>query len=230
MTSQDKLQGIRPPMRHIPGVNVDVLRRAALSQGTRQAEPVALSTLTVTDAMVDAYLEANNAYWHFSDQLPSKPGVWRNGTPREATKVSLEAALAASAPALQAQGEPDMRQILIVQIHNLIDLAERYSRHMHKRGDADERDRIDGEIAHARKVVQPYNCNGPTHERAAPAPEPDPSGMFSKGYAAGRAAATKELADALKASQPVAAEGLVDCGECRTQGCRRGKCRNADQG
>jgi hypothetical protein len=65
-----------------------------------------------------------------------------------------------------AAAEADMRHILLVQIHNLIDLAERYSRLMHKRGDADERDRIDGEIAHVRKNVAPYNYNGPTKEQS----------------------------------------------------------------
>lgn len=48
----------------------------------------------ITDAMVDAYLAANTAYWVEVDAKPWKPGVWRNGTPREATRVSLAAALA----------------------------------------------------------------------------------------------------------------------------------------
>jgi hypothetical protein len=58
----------------------------------------------VTDAMVAAYLTANDAYWREVDALPSDPTKpWRQGTPKEATRVSLEAALSASpqAPALE---------------------------------------------------------------------------------------------------------------------------------
>lgn len=47
----------------------------------------------VTDAMVDAYLKANDAYWKRTDELPTAPGKWRTGTPREATRESLRAAL-----------------------------------------------------------------------------------------------------------------------------------------
>lgn len=61
---------------------------------THPSEPAA--TERVTDAMVDAYLKANDAYWRETDELPKAPGEWRNGTPREATKVSLAAALAAA--------------------------------------------------------------------------------------------------------------------------------------
>lgn len=57
--------------------------------------------LTVTQAMVDAYLKANDAYWKRTDELPKPPDKWRTGTVGEATRVSLEAALAASAPADQ---------------------------------------------------------------------------------------------------------------------------------
>lgn len=60
----------------------------AIAAQASQSEPVA------TDAMVDAYLKANDAYWREVDALPTdatKP--WRQGTPREATRVSLQAAL-----------------------------------------------------------------------------------------------------------------------------------------
>ena len=52
-----------------------------------QAEPTA--------EMVRAYLDANDAYWRRVDELPSKIGVWRDGTPQEATLHSLRAAIAA---------------------------------------------------------------------------------------------------------------------------------------
>jgi len=67
----------------------------ALSQ---QAEAVPSD---VTDAMVDAYLQANDAYWRETDAQPKSPVKWRNGNPKEATRVSLAAAIAAAA----AQGE-----------------------------------------------------------------------------------------------------------------------------
>lgn len=62
---------------------------AAPAQATQAEAPV------VTDAMVDAYLKANDAYWKRTDEMPKPPGKWRAGTVGEATRVSLEAALAA---------------------------------------------------------------------------------------------------------------------------------------
>lgn len=67
--------------------------RAALAEAEGQAVP------QVTDLMVDAYLAANTAYWQEVDALPTnftKP--WRNGTPREATRLGLQAAMLAAAP------------------------------------------------------------------------------------------------------------------------------------
>lgn len=55
----------------------------------------------------------------------------------------------------------EMRLTLIGQIHELIDLADRFARRMHKQGDTEERDRIEGAIDYARKVSAPYNYNGP---------------------------------------------------------------------
>lgn len=65
----------------------------------RAAQPVG----AVTDAMVDAYLQANDAYWRETDALPTRPDKWRNGTPREATRVSLAAALASPPRAIPAE-------------------------------------------------------------------------------------------------------------------------------
>lgn len=58
---------------------------------------------TVTDAMVDAYLKANDAYWQRTDQLPTPPNKWRTGTPREATRESLAAALSSLPQAPQGE-------------------------------------------------------------------------------------------------------------------------------
>jgi hypothetical protein len=59
--------------------------------GAAPVEPV------VTEEMVTAYLAANTEYWRQQDELPSKnPSKWRNGTPKEATRMSLEAALRAA--------------------------------------------------------------------------------------------------------------------------------------
>lgn len=65
----------------------------------------------VTEAMVTAYLQANDAYWKRIDDEPTKLGKWRNGTPSEATHISLRAALLAapqpSQPAIrEALSEP----------------------------------------------------------------------------------------------------------------------------
>ncbi len=71
-----------------------------------------------SEAMIDAYLQANDAYWKRTDDLPTPPGKWRTGTVREATRESLRAALAAQAPQppaqpvawmLMCEGEPHVR-------------------------------------------------------------------------------------------------------------------------
>ena len=59
----------------------------------------ALPEPAITPAMVAAYLAANTEYWRRIDAEPGKLGVWRNGTPAEATEYSLRAALAAQQPA-----------------------------------------------------------------------------------------------------------------------------------
>lgn len=66
---------------------VESSARALLADGREDME--------VTEAMITAYLEANDAYWIATDEIPRPPGKWRTGTPREATRVSLTAALAA---------------------------------------------------------------------------------------------------------------------------------------
>ena len=78
---------------------IGVIARAALA--ARPADPVEPS-----DAQIAAFLKTNDAYWHETDQeLPNKPGQWRNGNVKEATRVSLRAALATPA-------EPSVRAAL----------------------------------------------------------------------------------------------------------------------
>jgi len=62
--------------------------------------------------------------------------------------------------ALRAEAN-QMRIALVVQMGNLMDLCDRYARHMHKRGDAEDRDYIQGGIDHASKVLVQFNYNGP---------------------------------------------------------------------
>lgn len=58
-----------------------------------------------TDVMLADYLAANAAYWRNVDTLPPTPGVWRNGTPKEATAAGYRAMLAASPqPPTQQEG------------------------------------------------------------------------------------------------------------------------------
>lgn len=61
---------------------------------------------TVTDHMVSAYLKANDEYWRRTDELPGRADKWRKGTPQEATRESLIAALASTATAPSAPASP----------------------------------------------------------------------------------------------------------------------------
>jgi hypothetical protein len=67
--------------------------------------PTAQPAAEPTQEMVTAYLTANDAYWHRVDEAPTKIGKWRDGTPREATLVSLRSALAV-APRAQPAAKP----------------------------------------------------------------------------------------------------------------------------
>ena len=70
--------------------------QANLEAEESRAAPVAQAAAgesAVTDAMVTAYLEANDAYWRKTDHLPVPPDKWRTGSALEATRFSLIAAL-----------------------------------------------------------------------------------------------------------------------------------------
>jgi hypothetical protein len=78
-----------------PAVSSDaqaLIDRGAAEERQRIAQPAQAEP---TAEMVRAYLDANDAYWRRVDELPSKIGVWRDGTPQEATLHSLRAAIAA---------------------------------------------------------------------------------------------------------------------------------------
>jgi len=51
----------------------------------------ALVPIEPTPEMVAAYLAANTEYWRLVDGFPPKIGVWRNGTPSQATAESYRA-------------------------------------------------------------------------------------------------------------------------------------------
>ena len=78
---------------------IDAMRFAASPQPAAP-EGWKLVPIEATPEMVQAYLRANDAYWHRTDALPDKLGVWRQGTPTEATAESYRAMLAA-APAAE---------------------------------------------------------------------------------------------------------------------------------
>lgn len=54
-----------------------------------------------TEAMVKAYLDANDAYWRRADELPKAIGKWRKGSANEATAEGYRSMLAV-APASPA--------------------------------------------------------------------------------------------------------------------------------
>jgi hypothetical protein len=75
--------------------------RAALAKIDAAQAAVPVAPMSVIEVMVTAYLTANDAYWREVDAMPTKLGKWRAGTPSEATRVSLQAALAAARPTPQ---------------------------------------------------------------------------------------------------------------------------------
>jgi hypothetical protein len=82
--------------RDTEGMQINVTHWAPMLVGP--AGVGAAAAPEVTDAMVDAYLQANDAYWKRTDELPTAPNKWRTGTPREATRESLRAALGVDVP------------------------------------------------------------------------------------------------------------------------------------
>lgn len=87
-------------------------REIALHCVAALAAPAVKARVEVTEEMVTAYLTANDAYWKRTDELPARnPAKWRQGTPSEATRVSLRAALDAASPAdafvMSTQPHPD---------------------------------------------------------------------------------------------------------------------------
>lgn len=62
----------------------------------------------------------------------------------------------------------DMRLTLLAQVHELMDIAERYARRLHKQGDTEERDYVQGAINFARKKIGPYNYNGSKEPEGQP--------------------------------------------------------------
>jgi hypothetical protein len=90
---------------------VEAAVRAALSSiPDVKAVPVgyALVPLEPTEDMVKAYLQANNAYWQRTDEMPPPPNRWRTGRPFEATAESYKAMIAAASSAQKEPGETGM--------------------------------------------------------------------------------------------------------------------------
>ena len=56
----------------------------------------ALVPVEPTPEMVAAYLDANTKYWRLVDEQPPKVGIWRNGTPAQATEEAYRAMIAAA--------------------------------------------------------------------------------------------------------------------------------------
>jgi hypothetical protein len=78
--------------------------------------------------MVQACLEANDAYWRRFNAEPTKLGKWRNGTSSEAARVSLEAALAApSHPTAPQAMDRDLVASMLESYIHLIKETGKYS-------------------------------------------------------------------------------------------------------
>lgn len=77
-------------------VNMAVTRSMARAVRREFATTPAPAVAEPTKEMITAYLTANDAYWREVDALPRHPAKWRNGTPSEATRAGLRAALAVS--------------------------------------------------------------------------------------------------------------------------------------
>ena len=73
-------------------------RAALAAQPAPAAVPpgYVLVPIEPTPEMVAAYLSANTEYWRLVDGFPPKIGVWRNGTPSQATAESYRAMIAAA--------------------------------------------------------------------------------------------------------------------------------------
>lgn len=88
------------------GQPYDSEEEVPLADGDEWAEPLylaapappgyAMAPIEPTPEMVAAYLAANTEYWRLVDGFPPKIGVWRNGTPSQATAESYRAMIAAA--------------------------------------------------------------------------------------------------------------------------------------
>lgn len=108
--------------------------------------------------------------WVPVEPTPEMVAAWPNHNHGAGHEASIYRAMLSAAPPLfrgtEAQAEAEqvepartyeqMRVSLIGQIHELIDIAERHA----WTNDLEERRRTLGAIAHARRVVSPYNYNG----------------------------------------------------------------------
>lgn len=135
------------------------------TEQSERAEPV------ITDAMVTAYLEANEKYWVESDKLPTPPNRWRTGNPRDATRAGLAAALLS---ADKAGGEVVSIKAKLVHIHDALS---------NKLGDTDPYfpdDMTDDEVAQempvfwAAKEIAALIGDAPWDQYASPHPQPVP--------------------------------------------------------
>jgi len=81
-----------------PWRRISALRAALAAQPAPAAVPpgYVLVPIEPTPEMVAAYLSANTEYWRLVDGFPPKIGVWRNGTPSQATAESYRAMIAAA--------------------------------------------------------------------------------------------------------------------------------------
>lgn len=89
----NKMVAAQRPFQQAVGSPAEARAALAALGGANTAQAPVGAEIAVTDDMVRAYLIANRDYWHKADELPPRLGTWREGTPFEAARVSMTAAL-----------------------------------------------------------------------------------------------------------------------------------------
>ena len=114
----------------------DIIRRAAPVLAAHDVPVAAVQAVPVAWRYKDS-----RGHWRYCGKRPD---------PGSDYLLHPEPLYAAAHPIAQAA----QRDELLIQLNGMIDVAERFARHMHKRGDTDERDVIQRAINAARASIE----------------------------------------------------------------------------